>query len=130
MIKHPPFYNWSAYTVLIVEDDVSSTFYLKEVLKDTTVNVLHAPDGAQAVELCKKHPEICLVLMDIRMPVMNGFDATREIKKIRPGIVIIVQTAIAIYENQHLCIEAGCDDIILKPFDPIEMLEKISAFLK
>ncbi len=123
-------YNWADFTILIVEDDISSTFYLKEVLKDTHVNILHAPDGQKAVDICTSTPSINLVLMDIRMPVMNGFEATRAIKLFRPDLPIIAQTANIMIENRNHCIEAGCNDFIAKPIDSEELLEMISGFLK
>jgi two-component system, cell cycle response regulator DivK len=126
----PSQYNWSDYTILIAEDDVSSTFFLKEVLKDTEAEILHAPNGKIAVEICKKNPSISLILMDIKMPVINGYDATRAIRLFRPDLPIIAQTADATYNHSRLCIEAGCNDYISKPIDSIELLQKISAFLK
>ncbi len=123
-------YNWADFTILIVEDDVSSTFYLKEVLKDTHVNILHAPDGQKAVDICTNTPSISLVLMDIRMPIMNGFDATRAIRLIRPDLPIIAQTANTMLENRVQCKDAGCNDFIGKPIDSEELLEIISGFLK
>ena len=124
-----PSYNWSAFTVLIAEDDVSSTFYLKEVLKDTGIYILHAPDGRTAVELCRTKQPVHIVLMDIKMPVMNGFDATREIKALFPRLPVIAQTANTVYETRLLCKEAGCDEFIAKPINSFELLEKMAALL-
>ena len=123
-------YNWSGYTILIVEDDVSSTFYLKEVLKDTNANIVHAPDGKTAVDICTNNSDISLILMDIKIPVMNGYEATRAIKVLRPYLPVIAQTADATYNHRALCLEAGCNDFISKPIDSIELLQKISVFLK
>jgi CheY-like chemotaxis protein len=126
----PSAYNWSKYTILVVEDDLISTFYLKEVLKDTQAEILHAPDGQQALDLCKSNPSIDLILMDIKLPVMNGLDSTRAIKLLRPDLPIIAQTANSMYEHHFLCTEAGCNDFISKPIDSAELLHKISNFLK
>jgi len=123
-------YDWSAYTILIVEDDVSSTFYLKEVLKDTRADLFHAPDGQQALDLCIENPGINIILMDIKMPVMNGIDATIAIKKIRPDIHIIAQTANSMYDHHIQCMQAGCSDFIAKPVDSVELLQKVATFLK
>lgn len=130
MYFDPSFFNWSDYTILIVEDDLSSSFFLKEVLKDTKVSLLFAENGQQAFDICKSNPVIDLILMDIKMPVMNGYDASRAIKQLRSGVPIIAQTANAVYETRLLCIEAGCNDYISKPIDSAELLEKISHFLK
>lgn len=130
MFNDPCPYNWSAYTILIVEDDVSSTFYLKEVLKDTQADILHAANGREAVDICAGNPSIKLVLMDIKLPLMNGYDATRAIRLTRPDLPIIAQTADATYNHRRLCVEAGCIDFINKPIDSLELLQKISFFLK
>jgi CheY-like chemotaxis protein len=129
MYFDPVIYIWTNYTILIVEDDISSTFFLKEVLKETGVTVFHAADGKQAIEICRENPGIDLILMDIRMPVMDGLIATREIRKFRPELPIIAQTANAMYDTRMLCQEAGCNDYITKPLDSVELLQKISVFL-
>lgn len=123
-------YHWSKYTILIVEDDVSSTFYLKEVLKDTGVKFLYAADGMQAVAFCRNKIPPDLILMDIKLPVMNGIDATKAIRVICPDIPIIAQTANAFFDTRLLCIDAGCNDFIAKPIDAVDLLEKISFYLK
>jgi CheY-like chemotaxis protein len=130
MYSDASFYNWSGNSILIVEDDVSSTFYLKEVLCDTQAEIFHASNGQFAVECCKNNPSINLVLMDIKMPVMNGFDATKAIKAFNPDIHIIAQTANSMYDHHILCIEAGCSDFIAKPVDSVELLEKINKYMK
>ena len=130
MYHDPSPYNWSDFKILIVEDDVSSTFYLKEVLKDTHITILHATNGLDAINICKNSSPIHLILMDIKMPVMNGYDATRAIRLICPEIPIIAQTANAIYETRILCQEAGCNDFIGKPIDSAELLYMINGFLK
>ena len=117
MLYSPSLYIWSDYTILIVEDDVSSTFYLKEVLKDTQAEILHAANGQLALDICNSSQSIDIILMDIKIPVMNGYDATRAIKLIRPNLPIIAQTADATYDHRIFCIEAGCNDFIAKPID-------------
>jgi len=130
MYLDPSMYMWSDYTILIVEDDVSSTFYLKEVLKDTKINIVHASNGQEAVNYCKNQTLVHLILMDIKMPVMDGIEATRTIKHFYPDIPIIAQTANTIYETRISCMEAGCDDFITKPIDSAELLHMISLYLK
>ncbi len=130
MYLDPSMYRWSDYTILIVEDDVSSTFYLKEVLKDTNVKIIHACNGNDAVSYCKNKTPFHLILMDIKMPEMDGIEATRNIKQICPEIPIIAQTANTIYETRISCMEAGCNDFITKPIDSAELLHMISLYLK
>jgi CheY-like chemotaxis protein len=72
-------------------------------------------NGAEAVEKCQQHPEIDLILMDIKMPVMNGIEATKQIRKFKPDIPIIAITAYAQTGDEHRIIEAGCNDYLAKP---------------
>ena len=123
-------YEWQDKTILIVEDDLSSSFYLKEVLDDTGVYILFADEGNQAIEMVRDHPEIDLVLMDIQLPILNGYEATKTIKKIRPDLIIIAQTACAFTEDRDKCFEAGCDDYLAKPIEPKELLDKIASYFK
>jgi len=122
-------YEWQNKTILIVEDDLSSAFYLKEVLDDTGVNLLFATDGNQAIELVREHPEIDLVLMDIQMPILNGYEATKKIKHFRPKLAVIAQTAYAFTKDKDLCYEAGCDGYIAKPIQPKELLDHVAPYM-
>ena len=117
-------------TILIAEDDEISFFFLKAALKMENITLLSAGNGGDAVELCELHPEIDLVLMDIKMPVMNGYDATRMIKQLRPELPVIVQTAFTSPEVRKKAKEAGCDAFITKPVNKDELLELIRALLK
>ena len=122
-------YHWQDKTILIVEDDLSSSFHLKEVLEDTGVYLLFATDGHQAVEMVRDHPEINLVLMDIQMPIMNGYEATKKIKHFRPELTVIAQTAYAFTKDRDLCFEAGCDAYLAKPIQPKELLDRVAEFM-
>jgi CheY-like chemotaxis protein len=130
MIHNFTTYNWSKYSILIVEDDECCSYYLKEVLKPTQAEVLQVSGGQQCIELCRNNPSISLVLMDIKMPGMSGYEATRIIKQFRPELPVIAQTANSIYDSRILSMQAGCDDFISKPIDSADLLDKISAFLK
>ena len=116
-------------TVLVVEDVKSSFDLLEVILGNAGTKTIWAKDGEEAVKLCKKNSNIDLVLMDINMPVMNGFEATRVIKKIKPDLPIIAQTAYAVVGDRERSIEAGCDDYISKPIDPAKLLGKIIELL-
>jgi len=116
-------------TVLIVEDDAVSSLLLKKNLTGEHINTLFAVNGKEAVELVRLHNEISIVLMDIRMPLMNGFETTRLIKELRPGLPIIVQTAFTSKEEKEKSIEAGCDGYINKPINKAELLELIQKLL-
>jgi PAS domain S-box-containing protein len=116
--------------VLIVEDEELCYFYLKEVFRTFRPILLHASNGSDAIELCKKHPDIILVLMDMKTPVMDGFKATEAIKKLRPQLPIIAQTAYATHEDIAKAIASGCDDYITKPIKRAVLFEKIVPLLK
>jgi len=111
----PDDYNWSKYTILVVEDNYMSYRLLQALLKNSGVGILHADNGPKAIEMVKSHPKIDLVLMDIQLPLMNGYDATREIKKIRPELPVIAQTANALDDDRLKCLNSGCSDYITKP---------------
>ena len=117
-------------TVLIVEDDAMSTILLTRNLKSADITILTAINGEKAVEQVRQHPEIDLVLMDIKMPVMNGFDATSLIKEQRPGLPIIVQSAFTSKEDKIKATEAGADSFITKPINKTELLQLVAKLLK
>ena len=127
--KHGRFTGWNEKTVLIVEDDLYNHSYLEELLSDTKINMLHAWDGEEAVAIVEKHQNISLVLMDIKMPVLDGLSATRIIKNIRPKLPVIAQTANALPYDKTLALDAGCDDYISKPIETELFMEKIGAYL-
>jgi PAS domain S-box-containing protein len=121
--------NWNEKTILLVEDEEYSHAYIDEILSYTNVKILHAWDGKQAVELVKKHSDISLVLMDIKMPVMDGYEATHFIKEIRPQLPVIAQTAFAYSQDKEQAIEAGCDNYIAKPIERLALMNMISNYL-
>jgi len=107
-------YNWNGKTILIAEDEEINFLFLETLLLKTGVRVLHAWNGKQALEAFDNE-EIDLVLMDIKMPIMDGYDATRKIKELKPDIPVIAQTAYTLGDDKIKCIEAGCDDYLSKP---------------
>ena len=120
----------SSITILIAEDDDVSSFLLNKTLKGENITLLHAGNGLEAVGMVKNHPEIELVLMDIKMPVMNGFVATKHIKQLRPDLPVIAQSAFTSNEEMEKAREAGCDSFITKPISRSELLEKMYEQLK
>ena len=109
-------------TILIAEDDGISTFLLKKILSGNTLTIHYAENGQQAVELVKQYPKINLVLMDLQMPLIDGFEATRLIKQFRPDLPVIAQTALQLKEDREIAKEAGFDGFISKPIDKNELL--------
>jgi PAS domain S-box-containing protein len=110
----PDEYNFPGKTILIVEDDIYNAAYLKEILMNAGFKIMHTFYGREAIELSLSAP-IDMVLMDINLPDMNGYEATRQIKQRRPGLKIIAQTAYAAPEDKQKAFDAGCNDYISKP---------------
>jgi PAS domain S-box-containing protein len=115
---------------LIVEDDEISYSLLTRMLQKISKEVLHAITGVQAVEVCRNNPDIDLVLMDIRMPVMDGNEATRQIRQFNTNVIIIAQTAYAFAGDKELAIEAGCNDYISKPINSTTLFELIKKNIR
>ena len=123
-------FNWQTKTILIVEDVKVSFDLLTKFMAETKVNILHATDGDIAVKLCIENNLIDLVLMDIQLPTIDGLEATCIIKKSKPNLPIIAQTANAMADDRRTIIEAGCDDYIAKPINKSELLDKIDSQFK
>lgn len=123
-------FDFSNKTILIVEDVESSFELLKLLIEPTGAQTIRAIDGKQAVELCLYKPDIDLVLMDIHLPVMNGLEATRQIKKHRPGLPVVAQTAYALTDEKDACFEAGCDGYLSKPIRSSYLLPVIGEVLE
>ena len=120
---------WNNKTILIAEDEESNFKFLELLLSKKGINILHAENGFEAIDLCKGIKQIDLVLMDIKMPGMNGLEATKKIKQIRPDIPIIVQTAYAMQNDEIESLEAGCDDYISKPIKKEKLIYLVEKWL-
>jgi CheY-like chemotaxis protein/anti-sigma regulatory factor (Ser/Thr protein kinase) len=101
--------------VLVVEDEELNFLLLKELLKSRGAELLWARNGREALELTERHSSVFLVLMDIRMPVMNGLEATRVLKANNPALPVIALTAYNMQEDKEKAYEAGCDAFLTKP---------------
>jgi two-component system, cell cycle response regulator DivK len=122
--------NWSEYTVLVAEDEDTNYVYLQTALAKTNIKVIRASNGREAVDCVRVNPFIDIILMDIKMPEMNGLEATRSIKSFRKDIPIIAQTAFAMDEDKRNCEAIGCDDFLAKPIRYKVLIEALSKFLK
>ncbi len=120
--------DWSSKTILIAEDEDTNFYFLSEILNRTGAKVIRAFNGNEAIQLCKQNQLIDIVLMDIKMPELNGFEATHEIKNIRPELPVIAQTAFALSDDLQKALEAGCDDYIAKPILKEYLIEKLNYF--
>lgn len=116
-------------TLLVAEDEEMNIVYMKEILADTKANVLWAKNGEEAVKLAKENPSIDLILMDIKMPVMNGYEATQKIREFNKNVIIIAQTAYALTGEKEKTIEAGCNYYITKPIEIKILMNTIQGFL-
>lgn len=122
--------DFSDYLILIAEDEETNYMFLSETLKRTKVKLLWAHNGLEAVDFVKSNPEIDLVLMDLKMPGMNGYEATRMIRIMMPELPIIAQTAYAMSDEKEKSVEAGCNEYLTKPIKPSMLIYTIKKFLK
>jgi CheY-like chemotaxis protein len=117
-------------SILVAEDDEVNYFYINSILKkNTSADIIHASNGQEAIDKFKENPDISLVLMDIKMPVMDGLTATREIKAIKREVPVIAVTAYATTGDEVKALKAGCDSYLAKPINRKQLLEKIEEFI-
>jgi PAS domain S-box-containing protein len=121
--------DWSNYHILIVEDDFAGFSLLSEMLEITNVKLSHAATGLEAVKMCKKDETINLVLMDMRLPELDGYQATKIIKESRKNLTIIAQTAHAMPEDRDRCLKVGCNDYLSKPINEFSLLRTLKKHL-
>ena len=117
-------------TILIVEDDLASMELLKQILKNKSPLVLGAANGVEALDVVKSNPNIDLILLDIRLPDINGFDLLVKIREILPKVPIIAQTAFAMAGDEKKCHDAGFDDYLSKPILREVFLKKLEKYLE
>jgi CheY-like chemotaxis protein/serine phosphatase RsbU (regulator of sigma subunit) len=123
-------YNWEGKTILVAEDDDANFLLLQKALERTNAEIIHAENGKEAVNMVKLNPDIDLVLMDIRMPIMDGIEATSQIKMFRSDLPIVVQTAFTMSSEKEKSFKAGCDDYISKPINIKELYATVSKYLE
>lgn len=122
--------NWSGKIILVVEDDLMNFLYIQALLKRTKVRLIHAKNGEDAVEITLLHPEINLILMDLRLPFMDGFAVAREIRKQNHDIPIVTTTASSMADEEQQSLDAGCNAFITKPLDPDELYKTIRRYIR
>jgi CheY-like chemotaxis protein len=120
--------SWIDKSILIAEDEDSNFLYLEAVLQKTGVNLIWARNGEEAVNACKDNPAIDLILMDLQMPNINGYEAREQIKAICPDIPQIAQTAFAMADDEKRAMEAGFDAYISKPIRKSNLLALVGRF--
>ena len=123
-------HNWSEITILIAEDEVMNYMYLEEALRDTKAKIIWCKNGKEAVDkIVNEKEKIDLVLMDIKMPEMNGYEATKRIKAFNSKLPVIIQTAFAMPEERKKGFAVGGDEYIEKPIRQNKLLTVISNFI-
>ncbi len=120
--------NWGDKVILVVEDVDTNKIFFDAALRKTNAKILWAKDGQEAIDMYKEN-HIDLVLMDLQLPIMDGYTATREIKKIDSAVPIIAQTAHVMSGEREKCLEAGCDDYLAKPIRLQILMETLSKYL-
>lgn len=115
--------------ILIVEDDLSSRLYLNKILEKSDVIALNAEDGQEALEMVIENPDIDIILMDIQLPVMDGYTAARKIREFRKEIIIIAQTAYGLMDDKDKIMDSGFDDYLIKPIISQVLIEKLKTNL-
>ncbi|MFC2138949.1 ATP-binding protein, partial [Bacteroidota bacterium] len=121
-------YDWHDKKILIVEDDESSFIFLKHLFQKTNITIKYAQSGIQAIKICQEYKDIDLVLMDLNLPEMNGYDATKEIKKQKSNLPIIALTAFNNEETEEECLKQGFDKFMTKPYNEELILKTVNDF--
>ncbi|MCK4750118.1 MAG: response regulator, partial [Bacteroidales bacterium] len=122
-------YSWSNRRILVAEDEELNWLFIREMLRKTGAEIIRAKDGKEAVKIARKsHPDV--ILMDIKMPEMNGIEATRKIRAINSKVPIIAQTAYVMAEEKEECSKAGCNHFVTKPLDRTIIMELIDRYFK
>ena len=114
--------------ILIAEDDEISAFYLAQLLENDKTEIHFATTGKEALAKCISEPDIKVVLMDIKMPDMDGYEATRKIREVNPDVIIVVQTAFALKEGKEKALKAGCNEYLTKPLKPKILIETLKKY--
>ena len=116
--------------ILIAEDDEASGILISNIVKAYCKTELKVKTGVEAVEACQANPDIDLILMDIKMQEMDGYEATRQIRQFNKDVIIIAQTAFALTGDKERALQAGCNDYISKPIDSNLLIEIIQKYFK
>ena len=122
-------FNWEGKKVMIVEDTISNFLYIEQILLPTGIKIFHAENGLKALQMLQTHSDINIILLDIQMPVMDGYETAQKIRELKKDTFIIAQTAFTMISEKQKCFDYGCNDFLAKPFVPANLLEKMSAVL-
>ncbi|MBN1768308.1 MAG: response regulator, partial [Prolixibacteraceae bacterium] len=120
--------NWKSKTILIVEDTDSNYFFIEAFLERTHANLIWAHNGFEAISMFNEN-KVDLILMDIMMPEMDGYEATKQIREINSTVPIIAQTALALPDDEEKCYESGCNYVLVKPISSEDLIATVKRFL-
>ncbi|MBL7906603.1 MAG: response regulator [Bacteroidales bacterium] len=120
---------WTDKIILIVEDVDSNYQFLVATIRRSGAQIVWAKEGEQAIEMIKRGDHFDLVLMDVQLAGMDGYEVTRTIKELRPHLPVVAQTAYAMTGEREKSQVAGCDDYLAKPIRPAVLLQTISKYL-
>jgi len=115
----------SGKKILIVEDDLSSRLYLNKILEKTEAITLNAGDGQEALDIAMENKDLDVILMDIQLPVMDGYTTAKKIREFRQDVVIIAQTAYGLMDEKEKIMNSGFDDYLIKPIISQVLIEKL-----
>ncbi len=127
--KLKPSFSWEGKQLLIVEDERINQIYLREILKKTGASISWASNGKEAIEMHSSMQDIDMILMDLKMPEIDGYQATRRIREKDSSVIIIAQTAYAMQDEREKCIQHGCNDYVSKPIQKDQLLELMNKYL-
>lgn len=122
-------YNWKNKVILIAEDMEMNFVLLKKTLAQTQANIIRAKNGQEMVDIIKSQRNVDIVLLDMGMPVMDGYDATKLLRNEGFQVPIIAQTAFALNNEKERVLEVGCNDYVEKPINKEVLFEKIDKLI-
>lgn len=127
-IREKTSYNFSNKLILVAEDEDSSFSFIEKAVQETNAKIIRANNGQESLEILKEQP-VDIILMDIQMPVMNGYEAIEKIKQMYSSIPIVAQTAYALTNQKREVLNTGCNDILSKPFHKEDLLRTIDKYI-
>lgn len=116
--------------ILIVEDDLSSRLYLNKILEKAGVVIVNAGDGQEAVNVALANPDLDIILMDIQLPVLDGYSALSKIRETNKNVPVIAQTAYGLLGDREKILNSGFTDYIIKPILSQNLIDKLVANLR
>ncbi|HEX3006760.1 MAG TPA: ATP-binding protein [Bacteroidales bacterium] len=122
--------DWKNFTLIVAEDDDLNFKLIQIALNKTGIHIIRAENGEEVLQIASANKDIDAVLMDIQMPILDGYETTRRLKANYPHICVIAQTAFAMSDDREKCLKAGCDDYISKPIDIDDLYKKLNITLR